>query len=172
MMAPCHGNAFRTNGPMWGESTGHRWMGPVDTDHKWSAMRNHYSDVILSAMACQITNLKVVYSTVYSGADQRKHQSTASLAFAGKSPATGEFPAQMASNAENVFIWWRHHVWYSKRTTNEAFMCIIKSRHWRQDNIMFIAVYMSSNCNYAFTVIIAGRFVEGRAEPLSALFYL
>ena len=28
---------------------------------------------------------------------------------AGKSPATGEFPAQKASNAENVFIWWRHH---------------------------------------------------------------
>ena len=28
---------------------------------------------------------------------------------AGKSPGTGEFPAQMASNAENVSIWWRHH---------------------------------------------------------------
>ena len=28
---------------------------------------------------------------------------------AGKSPETGEFPAQMASNAENVSIWWRHH---------------------------------------------------------------
>ena len=28
---------------------------------------------------------------------------------AGKSPVTGEFPAQMASNAENVSIWWRHH---------------------------------------------------------------
>ena len=28
---------------------------------------------------------------------------------AGNSPATGEFPAQMASNAENVSIWWRHH---------------------------------------------------------------
>ena len=27
----------------------------------------------------------------------------------GNSPATGEFPAQMASNAENVSIWWRHH---------------------------------------------------------------
>ena len=26
------------------------------------------------------------------------------------SPVTGEFPAQMASNAENVSIWWRHHV--------------------------------------------------------------
>ena len=27
----------------------------------------------------------------------------------GNSPMTGEFPAQRASNAENVFIWWRHH---------------------------------------------------------------
>ena len=27
----------------------------------------------------------------------------------GNSPMTGEFPAQMASNAENVSIWWRHH---------------------------------------------------------------
>ena len=29
---------------------------------------------------------------------------------AGNSPETGEFPAQRASNAENVSIWWRHHV--------------------------------------------------------------
>ena len=29
---------------------------------------------------------------------------------ARNSPVTGEFPAQMASNAENVSIWWRHHV--------------------------------------------------------------
>ena len=28
---------------------------------------------------------------------------------AGNSPGTGEFPVQMASNAENVSIWWRHH---------------------------------------------------------------
>ena len=28
---------------------------------------------------------------------------------AGNSPVTGEFPAQMTSNAENVSIWWRHH---------------------------------------------------------------
>ena len=28
---------------------------------------------------------------------------------AGNSPGTDEFPAQMASNAENVSIWWRHH---------------------------------------------------------------
>ena len=28
---------------------------------------------------------------------------------AGNSPGTGEFPAQMASHAGNVSIWWRHH---------------------------------------------------------------
>ena len=33
----------------------------------------------------------------------------------GNSPGTGEFPAQMASNAENVSIWWRHHVLHRAR---------------------------------------------------------
>ena len=70
----------------------------------------HYDDVIMTARASQITSLTIVYSTVYSGAHQRKHQGSASLAFcAGNSPWTGEFRAQMASNAENVSIWWRHH---------------------------------------------------------------
>ena len=73
-------------------------------DHQRSS---HYNDVIMSTIASQITSLTIVYSTVYSGADQRKHQSSASLAL--NSPGTGEFPAQRASNAENVSIWWRHH---------------------------------------------------------------
>ena len=71
---------------------------------------NHYRDVITGTMASHITSLTIVYSTVYSGAYRRKHQSTASLAFVrGIHRGTGEFPAQMASNAENVSIWWRHH---------------------------------------------------------------
>ena len=41
----------------------------------------HYNDVIMITMASQITSLTVVYSNVYSDADQRKHQSSASLAF-------------------------------------------------------------------------------------------
>ena len=41
----------------------------------------HYDDVIMTTMASQITSLTIVYSTVYSVADQRKHQSSASLAF-------------------------------------------------------------------------------------------
>ena len=41
----------------------------------------HYADVIMGPIASQITSLTIVYSIVYSDADQRKHQSSASLAF-------------------------------------------------------------------------------------------
>ena len=155
--------------------------------HRYHHNFNHnYGDVIMGAIASQITSLTIVCSTVYSDADQRKYQSSASLAFVrgihrapvnsphkwpvtrrmfpfddvimtvittviifvliitkhayhnqqlkprivtipcmsalvvlechsvsglceGNSPVTGEFPAQRASNAENVSIWWRHH---------------------------------------------------------------
>ena len=41
----------------------------------------HYSDVIMSTKASRITGVSIVYSTICSGANQRKHQSSASLAF-------------------------------------------------------------------------------------------
>ena len=75
----------------------------------------HYDDVIMGGIASQITSLTFVYSTVYSDADRSKHQSSTTLAFVWgihRGPGTGEFSAQMASNAENVSIWWRHHaIW-------------------------------------------------------------
>ena len=43
--------------------------------------QTHYNNVIMIAMASQFSSLTIVYSTVYSGTDQRKHQSSASLAF-------------------------------------------------------------------------------------------
>ena len=41
----------------------------------------HYNDVIMGAVVSQITRFAIIYSIVYSGANQRKHQSSASLAF-------------------------------------------------------------------------------------------
>ena len=41
----------------------------------------HYCDAIMDTVASQITSLTIVYTTVYSDADQSKHQSSASLAF-------------------------------------------------------------------------------------------
>ena len=81
-------------------------------------VRQHPYITMTSYWASQITSLTVVYSTVYSGVDQRKHQSSASLAFVGEftgarwiplTKVPGEFPAQKASNAVNVSIWWRHN---------------------------------------------------------------
>ena len=45
---------------------------------------------------------------------------------AGNSPRTGEFPAQMASYAENVSIWWRHHGFRQSRMENtESFVDVM-----------------------------------------------
>ena len=51
--------------------------------------RWHYDDVIMGAIASQITSLTIVYSTVYTDADQRNHQSSASLAFVRGSQIRG-----------------------------------------------------------------------------------
>ena len=70
----------------------------------------HYNDVIMDAMASQITSISSVYSTICTSIDQRKHQSPASLACVrGIHWTDGEFPSQRSSKAENVSIWWRHH---------------------------------------------------------------
>ena len=65
----------------------------------------------MGAMASKITSLTIVYSTIYSDTDQNKSSKLrVACLCAGNSPVSGEFPAQMASYAENVSIWWRHRV--------------------------------------------------------------
>ena len=70
----------------------------------------HYNHVIMSVMASQFISLTIVYSTVYI---RRRSKKTSKLRVTGlcegNSPVTDGFPAQRASNAENVSIWWRHH---------------------------------------------------------------
>ena len=58
---------------------------------------HHYNDVIMSAVASQITGVSFVSSAVCSDAHQRWKA------------VTGGFPSQRASSAENASIWWRHH---------------------------------------------------------------
>ena len=58
---------------------------------------------------------------------RRKSKKTSKLRFtglcAGNSPGTGEFPAQMASYAENVSIWWRHHAIWRCHHGRKATVC-------------------------------------------------
>ena len=86
----------------------------------------HYSDVIMSAMTSQITNFAIVYSTVY-----RRSKKTSKLRVTGlcegKSPMTGESPLPMASNADSVSIWWRHH---NRSSSNaEMFLMVLLSSY-------------------------------------------
>ena len=73
------------------------------------------NDVIMSATASQITSLTIVYSTVYSGADQRKHQRSASLAFVRgihwwpvNSPYKGSVTRKMFPFDDDDVIKWKH----------------------------------------------------------------
>ena len=75
---------------------------------KTAIMIFHYSDVIKSTMASHRR-----LDRLPKGLFKRRSKKTANLRVTtlceGNSPVTGEFPAQMAINAENIFIWWRHH---------------------------------------------------------------
>ena len=64
---------------IWGE-----WVIHLTDQTRLSSSLSHYSDVIMSVMASQITGVSIVYSSLCPAADQRKHQSSASLAFVGE----------------------------------------------------------------------------------------
>ena len=79
-----------------------RCRGVSNPDMVW---RSGYSDVIMSTMASQFIGFSIVYSIVCSGADQRKHQSSASLAFVR---GIYRWPAQGASKIfafDDVTMW-------------------------------------------------------------------
>ena len=63
------------------KTEGHPSFPALALGHPCIRSWDHYNDVIVSAMSSLITSLTIVYSTVYPGADQRKHQHSTSLAF-------------------------------------------------------------------------------------------
>ena len=75
------------------------------------ARKGHYNDVIMSAMASQITSL--THHCLLNRWFRQRSKNTSKFRVTGlcegNSPVTGEFPAQRVSNTENVSIWWRHH---------------------------------------------------------------
>ena len=103
----------------------------------------HYNDVIMSAMASQITSLAIVYSTVHSGVDQRKHQSSASLAFMWgihrwpvnsphKRPATRKmYPFDdVIMHGDSILM-----SWFTRRSTrsfvSSCHLQVLKQTYWK-----------------------------------------
>ena len=123
-MMTAYGHTFGFSFEQW-KGNPNSWL--LSSLRAFSCMTRHlvrYSDVIMGAMAPQITSLTIVYSTVYSDADQRKHKSSAPLAFVRGIPRCPvKYPAQRTSKAENVSIWWRHHAMGS-------LWCKSSTLHW------------------------------------------
>ena len=70
---------------------------------------DHYSDVIMSAMAPQITGASIVCSIICSGADQRKHQISAPLAFVRESTSGRWIPSKGQKRGkwfDDVIMYW------------------------------------------------------------------
>ena len=95
------------------------------TEYK-SSCQVHYIDIIMTTMASQITSLTVVYSTVYSDPDQRKHQNSASLAFVWGIHRDRWIPRTKGSYTEYVSIWWRHHAIFDRCPYSKALVAAAK----------------------------------------------
>ena len=115
------GGNLRHHGTLWCDVTvktkGKKYIYPRKIDgleqSHYLNQRWNYNDIIMGAMASQITSLTIVYSTVLFRPRSKKISKLRITGLCeGNSPMTGEFPAQRASNAENVSIWWRHHVYF------------------------------------------------------------
>ena len=101
--------ACHTTSETWkDQSRGGGHGGPLWPTVKVTLRRNdHYNDVRMSAMASQITGVSIDCSTL--GRSEKPSNLRVTGLCAGDLPVTtGEYPAQMASDAENVS--WRHHV--------------------------------------------------------------
>ena len=81
----------------------------TETDHMELWCIRHYIDVIMRAMTSQPTSLTIVYSTVYSGTDERKYQGSSSLAFVRgnhRSPHKGTATRKMFPFDDIIIIQW------------------------------------------------------------------
>ena len=118
---PWHRNTF--SGPLWGESTNHCcfYSDKASNVELWcffiGILNTHYNDIIMSMMVSQITSLTTIYSTIYSGADQRIHLSSASQAF----------------------VWWIH--WSPANSSHEG---PVKQKMFPFDDVIMWTSYSTS----------------------------
>ena len=149
----------------------------------------HYTDVIMTTTASQITSLKVVYSAVYSDADQRKQQSSASLALVWgihrdrwiprtKGQLRGKCFHLMTSSCRT---WWRMCTsanWVSNNSANVCrSTCVSCSPrntfHYSPDlNLTPLAVFyvLAEHCARQKTVKLSARRVRFKSGLTSIMF--
>ena len=123
----------------------------------------HYNNVMMDAMASQITSLSIIYSIVYSGSDQRKHQSSTSLAFVrGTHPWPVNSPHQWPVTWK-IFLFdeviivdsdirlspTRYEAELPESMTSNCHLTTVKKLKWNSTKDM---IYFLSKCNSKFRV--------------------
>ena len=113
----------------------------------------HYSGVIMGTMTSQITSLAIVCSTVNSGADQRKHQSSASLAFVRgihRSPVNSPHKGPVMRRTfpfDDIIMWLSPEQFY-------RYPSWLLHRHWGNltiPNEAKLKIYVKINMNHLRT---------------------
>ena len=101
----------------------------------------HYSDVTMGALALKSSASRLFTQPFIQTKIEENIKAPRHWPCAGNSPGTGEFPAQMASNAENTSIWWRHHVYKTilSKVWHELWSCPIDSSCWHEITLCNVA---------------------------------
>ena len=140
-------------GPTWGPPGSCRpQMGPMLAPCKWSASWYIASSLQWRHNERDSVSNQQPHDCLLNRLFRRRSKKTSKLRVtglcAGNSPGTGEFPAQMASNAENVSIWWRHH--------DESSSCIpVPSLSWKSSK------FCETHINWQNTAILNSDLLHG-----------
>ena len=121
----------------------------------WILIISHaYSDVIMSAIASQITGVSIVCSTICSIVDERTHRSSASLAF-----VTGGFPSERPSNTENVSMTSSWYIYFIIQTKGQRITCIVCIWNKRQKNASYLeSISVNSDIKYLVRMYLVNCF--------------
>ena len=93
---------------------------------------------------------------------------------AGNSPVTGEFPTQMASNAENVSIWWRHHEHIEIWTKTTTFCEWLLEVHFLNESLcilmqMSLMIFTKGSVDIMSVLVWIILWFQTNSKPLRAL---
>ena len=117
-------------------------------------LEDHYNDIIMIAISSKVTSVTIVYSTVYSDADQRKHQSSALLALVRgihrwpvNSPHKGPVTRKMFPFDDVIIMFETVRI---IRTSLCALYCILK-RYYTQIELNVPLSYILYTYTYTYT---------------------
>ena len=123
----------------------------------------HYSDVIMSMMASWITSLTHDWlpKRLFGRTSKKTSKLHVTGLCEGNSPVTSEFPVQRASNAENVSIWWHHHVYFGEKCYGEATQRSVLSSAASDEYFINMMRYNIVQCQaeHSMSYIVCSQFI-------------